>query len=81
MKPPALQQHAFYGSTTLGVRGQVVIPAEARTKFGIKEGDKLLVFGMGNGMIAFAKPEHMLKFEKHLADHLKSIRKAVRFTK
>lgn len=33
----------FYGSVTVGDRGQVVIPAEARTQLGIEPGDKLLV--------------------------------------
>jgi len=35
----------FYGSVTVSERGQIVIPAEARQDFGIKPGDKLLVFG------------------------------------
>ena len=35
----------FYGSVTVSVRGQIVIPADARRDFGIKTGDKLLVFG------------------------------------
>jgi AbrB family looped-hinge helix DNA binding protein len=34
----------FYGSVTVGERGQVVIPAEARIELGINSGDKLLVF-------------------------------------
>ena len=33
----------FYGSVTVGERGQIVIPAEARTNLDIKPGDKLLV--------------------------------------
>jgi AbrB family looped-hinge helix DNA binding protein len=33
----------FYGSVTVGDRGQVVIPAEARSQLGIEAGDKLLV--------------------------------------
>ena len=33
----------FYGSATVGERGQVVIPAEAREGLGIAPGDKLLV--------------------------------------
>jgi AbrB family looped-hinge helix DNA binding protein len=33
----------FYGSVTLGERGQVVIPAEARKRHGLQAGDKLLV--------------------------------------
>lgn len=33
----------FYGSVTVGERGQVVIPAEARNEMGIRPGDKLLI--------------------------------------
>ena len=33
----------FYGSVTVGERGQIVIPAEARTELNIQAGDKLLV--------------------------------------
>ncbi len=36
-------QETFCGSTTVGERGQVVIPSEARRKLGIQHGDKLLV--------------------------------------
>ena len=38
-----LSEH-FYGTVTVGERGQVVIPAEARKQCGIEGGDKLLVF-------------------------------------
>ncbi len=34
----------FLGNVTVGERGQVVIPAEARKALGIEPGDKLLVF-------------------------------------
>lgn len=33
----------FYGSVTVGERGQIVIPVEARTEMGMLPGDKLLV--------------------------------------
>lgn len=33
----------FYGSVTVGERGQVVIPAEARADLNIRPGDKLLI--------------------------------------
>lgn len=33
----------FYGAATVGERGQVVIPSEARAELGIKPGDKLLI--------------------------------------
>ena len=35
----------FYGSTTVGERGQIVLPAKLRKDFHIKKGDKLLVIG------------------------------------
>jgi len=35
----------FYGAVTMGERGQVVVPAEARKACGMEPGDKLLVFG------------------------------------
>jgi AbrB family looped-hinge helix DNA binding protein len=35
----------FFGSVTIGERGQVVIPVEARKRFGLEPGDRLLVMG------------------------------------
>lgn len=42
-------QPEFYGSSTVGERGQIVLPIELRKKFEIEPGDKLLVLG-GEGM-------------------------------
>ena len=35
----------FFGAVTVGERGQIVIPAEARKRFDIEPGDKLLIMG------------------------------------
>ncbi len=35
----------FFGTVTVGERGQVVIPAEARAEYEISPGEKLLIFG------------------------------------
>jgi AbrB family looped-hinge helix DNA binding protein len=35
--------HCFYGTATVGERGQIVIPSEAREELGFQPGDKLLV--------------------------------------
>jgi AbrB family looped-hinge helix DNA binding protein len=35
----------FFGSVTIGERGQVVIPVEARKRFHLEPGDRLLVMG------------------------------------
>jgi AbrB family looped-hinge helix DNA binding protein len=47
----------FYGIGTVGERGQVVIPAEAREKMKIKSGDKFVFFG-------HAEILHIIKVEK-----------------
>lgn len=40
----------FYGSVTVGERGQIVIPAQARRDHGIAAGDKLIVLGNREGI-------------------------------
>lgn len=71
----------FYGTTTLGEKGQVVIPAEARKSMGIKKGDKLLVFGMGCDMLAFSKLSKIEKFASHLSGRLEAIRTIINKSK
>lgn len=39
-----LKDH-FYGAATVGERGQIVIPVEARKKYSIEPGDKILIMG------------------------------------
>lgn len=36
-------EDATYGMVTVGERGQIVIPAEARRELGIEPGDKLII--------------------------------------
>jgi len=71
----------FYGTTTLGEKGQVVIPVEARKAMDIKKGDKLLVFGMGCDMLAFSKLSKVEQFASHLAGRLDAIREIIRKSK
>ena len=40
-------KHDFYGSTTVGERGQIVLPAKLREQLNIQAGDKLLVLSAG----------------------------------
>jgi AbrB family looped-hinge helix DNA binding protein len=65
MKAGAFKQGApkFYGSTTVGERGQVVIPAEARRDFEMTPTTKLLVFGnQEHGGIMLTKAENVSRF-------------------
>ncbi|KGK91649.1 AbrB family transcriptional regulator [Desulfosporosinus sp. HMP52] len=53
----------FYGSTVMGERGQVVIPAEAREEIGIVPGEKLIVLGnKRRGIVILFKSDVMTRF-------------------
>ncbi len=49
----------LYGLVTVGERGQIVIPKEARDHFDIKPGDKLLILGDRKKGLAIAKASVM----------------------
>ncbi|MBI3572983.1 MAG: AbrB/MazE/SpoVT family DNA-binding domain-containing protein [Candidatus Kerfeldbacteria bacterium] len=68
----------FFGTTTLGEKGQVVIPAEARKALKLKNGEKLLVFGFGDNMIALSKFDGLEKFVAHLSHKLDSLREIMK---
>lgn len=65
------------GSVTVGERGQVVIPAEARELMTINAGDKLLVFKAPvDGVLVIAKPETFEKLLAHLELNLSTDKQA-----
>ena len=37
------EPRAFFGTATVGTKGQIVIPADARSAMQVKEGDKVVV--------------------------------------
>ena len=57
------QRHdKFYGTTTMGARGQVVIPANARKELGLKPGDQLVVMGKFGKVLGLMKTDAMQSF-------------------
>ncbi len=70
----------LYGTTTIGEKGQVVIPIEVRQVMDLKKGDKLLVFGMDHDILAFAKLSQLEKLASHLSDHLEGIHRIIKKT-
>lgn len=54
---------AFYGTATLGERGQLVIPAEARATMDMQPGDKILIMRhpVQKGLVMF-KLSHARQF-------------------
>lgn len=78
MKKGNENNERFFGTTTVGEKGQLVIPAEARESMGINKGDKLLVFGMGCDMIALTKLSEVEQFASHLSSQLDTIREIIK---
>ena len=71
----------FYGTSTIGEKGQVVIPHKAREAMGLKKEDKLLVFGMGCDMVAFSKLSKVEQLASHLSGRLDAIREVIKKSK
>ena len=62
----------FFGVVTVGERGQIVIPKDARKLFDINAGDKLVVLGEDNQGIAIVKADNFESFAKTLLEALKN---------
>jgi AbrB family looped-hinge helix DNA binding protein len=58
------RERLFFGSTTVGDRGQITIPKDAREKFNINPGDKILVFGDLSRGIGLMKASKLQGFAK-----------------
>ncbi len=68
----------FYGSTTVGERGQVVIPAEARRDMDITPSTKLLVMGGPHkNLLILAKADYVTTFMTKMADMLNQFKEQV----
>ena len=64
MVPPAPAGKNFWGSVTLGDRGQIVIPKPARDKFGLKGGDRLIIASDENGIALLPADDFEEKLRK-----------------
>ena len=62
------------GTTTVGPKGQVVIPIEARDKMGISAGDKVIVLYMEeHGTVAFVSETEMQGIIDKMGAHLTEV--------
>ena len=61
----------LYGTATVGTKGQVVIPAEAREMLGIETGDRLYVVGSKQGKwVGLIQEEQLRSIIEQLSDNI-----------
>lgn len=65
----------LYGTATVGTKGQVVIPADAREEMGIVTGDRLYVVGSPEGgFLGFVTEETLEVMMQQLNEQMQSFR-------
>lgn len=61
----------LYGTATVGTKGQVVIPAEAREMLGIEAGDRLYVIGSKRGKwVGLIQEEQLRSMIEQFTDNI-----------
>jgi AbrB family looped-hinge helix DNA binding protein len=74
-----MKKMKFYGSTTVGERGQIVLPISLRRELDINKGDTLVVIGnphMNN--ITLVNQETMEQYLGFLSDNITEIRSKIK---
>jgi len=74
-----IRKHQFYGTASVGERGQIVLPVELRKAFDIKKGDKLLVIGHTHAMnIVLFKADAIDEYLEAMTEDIEHIRSELR---
>ena len=74
-----MQKQIFYGSTTVGERGQIVLPVKLRKDLKINKGDKLLVILDPRGSrINLINPDAMSKFLDMVSENINQIKTKIK---
>jgi AbrB family looped-hinge helix DNA binding protein len=72
------QDKKLYGTATVGTKGQVVIPADAREELGIKTGDRLYVIGSSHASaVTFIREEQLEAFIERLNINVETLKSDV----
>lgn len=74
-----MKEMKFYGSTTVGERGQIVLPAKLRDDFKIKKSDKLLVIGNADSYRIFlVNPDTMSQQLEQMSNQLTKMKSTIK---
>ena len=74
-----MKKPIFYGSTTVGERGQIVLPIKLREDLKINKGDKLLVILDPHGSrITLVNPDTMNKFLDMMTENINQIKSKIK---
>ncbi len=66
---------AFMATTTIGPRGQIVIPKELRDQLGLKPGSTIMCMRNKNGPVLLFPVEHMRAFLDRMEQQLLTVNK------
>lgn len=65
-----------YGLTTMGERGQIVIPKNIRSAMKVKPGDKFFICARAGKVIAMVKPDHFDELINEMTAFLSKLKKS-----
>ena len=64
----------IWGVTTIGERGQIVIPSKAREELHLEKGDQLVVVSKGHKFIGLVKESEMTSMLKSWLDEIEGLK-------
>ena len=74
-----MKKTIFYGSATVGERGQIALPVKLRKEFNINKGDKLLVIGNPHHTnIMLINPEAMSSYLDFISENINKIKSTMK---
>lgn len=68
----------MYGVTTIGTKGQVVIPSEARKDLNLNPGDQLVVMGKFGKVLGLIKSDQLGSLIDMIMEHIPKSEKALK---
>lgn len=74
-----MKDKKLYGTATVGTKGQVVIPADARDELNIQPGDRLYVVGsVEKKWVGFLKEDQLRELVEQLTENIEKYKDALK---